>query len=402
MALIKCSECGKEISDKALTCPNCGCPVSELTKKEDTVLTKKGKSIKLWLMITGVIIILAFIMIVSFSQNELLPNPENLTNVNLDTNSIAEQNIDYSVVREQMSNFNCDGRYNIYDGWVYSLNFPEDGGSGLLSKMRTDGSDYTVLTEKGTPNFIHVDGEYIYCIIAGNEQTKVHRCRLGGNDLAQLIADDAWYLQVNGDSLYYTKHDVSTGKTLGFYRANKDGTNEEVILDKEIYYSYVIGDTLYYQDDNDGETIHKYDLVSKTDTQVTDGYSYGFVVDGLYGYYIKNDKSTAEKDHVGSIMKIDLNTKEETLLYNGVSTSGIVVSDSAIYFINANDADRIYSIEKNGANVKLISQDTNCSNLAVFDNKLIYLDHDDEKEYVDAIFLCSLDGSNKINISKTE
>ncbi len=27
MALIKCSECGKEISDKANTCPNCGCPI---------------------------------------------------------------------------------------------------------------------------------------------------------------------------------------------------------------------------------------------------------------------------------------------------------------------------------------------------------------------------------------
>ena len=27
MALIKCPECGKEISDRASTCPNCGCPV---------------------------------------------------------------------------------------------------------------------------------------------------------------------------------------------------------------------------------------------------------------------------------------------------------------------------------------------------------------------------------------
>lgn len=25
--LIKCQECGKEVSDKALTCPNCGCPI---------------------------------------------------------------------------------------------------------------------------------------------------------------------------------------------------------------------------------------------------------------------------------------------------------------------------------------------------------------------------------------
>ena len=26
MALIKCTECGKEFSDKAAACPNCGCP----------------------------------------------------------------------------------------------------------------------------------------------------------------------------------------------------------------------------------------------------------------------------------------------------------------------------------------------------------------------------------------
>jgi hypothetical protein len=28
MALIKCPECGKEISDKASACPNCGCPIA--------------------------------------------------------------------------------------------------------------------------------------------------------------------------------------------------------------------------------------------------------------------------------------------------------------------------------------------------------------------------------------
>lgn len=33
MSLIKCPECGKEISDKAPACPNCGCPQSEFNKK---------------------------------------------------------------------------------------------------------------------------------------------------------------------------------------------------------------------------------------------------------------------------------------------------------------------------------------------------------------------------------
>lgn len=27
MALIKCSECGSDISEKASVCPKCGCPV---------------------------------------------------------------------------------------------------------------------------------------------------------------------------------------------------------------------------------------------------------------------------------------------------------------------------------------------------------------------------------------
>ncbi len=33
MALIKCTECGKEISDKSPACINCGCPVSEMKKE---------------------------------------------------------------------------------------------------------------------------------------------------------------------------------------------------------------------------------------------------------------------------------------------------------------------------------------------------------------------------------
>lgn len=32
MALITCPECGREISDKAVSCPGCGCPVEEIQK----------------------------------------------------------------------------------------------------------------------------------------------------------------------------------------------------------------------------------------------------------------------------------------------------------------------------------------------------------------------------------
>ena len=39
MALIKCSECGKEISDKATACMNCGCPIEKVKKKVRIIKT---------------------------------------------------------------------------------------------------------------------------------------------------------------------------------------------------------------------------------------------------------------------------------------------------------------------------------------------------------------------------
>ena len=37
MALIRCSECGKEISDKATACVHCGCPVSKSNSEQKQI-----------------------------------------------------------------------------------------------------------------------------------------------------------------------------------------------------------------------------------------------------------------------------------------------------------------------------------------------------------------------------
>ena len=42
MALIKCKECGKEISDKAEYCVHCGCPI-EMSKEVTTEKEEKNK-----------------------------------------------------------------------------------------------------------------------------------------------------------------------------------------------------------------------------------------------------------------------------------------------------------------------------------------------------------------------
>ncbi len=63
MALIKCRECGKEISSEATSCPNCGAPVKEdEIKKEIKAGIKIGKKIAIIFIIALLlIIVVAFI-----------------------------------------------------------------------------------------------------------------------------------------------------------------------------------------------------------------------------------------------------------------------------------------------------------------------------------------------------
>ena len=44
--LIKCPECDHDVSDKAISCPNCGMPLS-LTKPKDSPKTKRATHMRL-------------------------------------------------------------------------------------------------------------------------------------------------------------------------------------------------------------------------------------------------------------------------------------------------------------------------------------------------------------------
>lgn len=46
MALMKCKECGREVSDRAKECPGCGCPVSVIIQQNNEELVESNKKIK--------------------------------------------------------------------------------------------------------------------------------------------------------------------------------------------------------------------------------------------------------------------------------------------------------------------------------------------------------------------
>jgi hypothetical protein len=69
MSLIKCSECGKEISDHAESCPSCGNPIHKnmtpVKKIEVVGTSKKWK----WTIIVGVILL--FVALIQFANSSI-------------------------------------------------------------------------------------------------------------------------------------------------------------------------------------------------------------------------------------------------------------------------------------------------------------------------------------------
>ena len=82
MALIKCPECGKEISESATACPNCGFPISSENKdnevqianqRYDTLISKKNNKVAFRI---GMVILALFVFGLVFGVSEMIKNPD--------------------------------------------------------------------------------------------------------------------------------------------------------------------------------------------------------------------------------------------------------------------------------------------------------------------------------------
>ena len=71
MAIIKCWECNKDVSDKASTCPSCGAPIKlDLAAKENLPVVKKKRG-SFWLLLLAGLFLLFL-----YTKRTMNPPPE--------------------------------------------------------------------------------------------------------------------------------------------------------------------------------------------------------------------------------------------------------------------------------------------------------------------------------------
>lgn len=70
MALIKCSECGSEVSDKAAACPKCGNPINEIEPPREAT-TKTTSSGALAKFIGFMMIVIGMFMAIAGAYGSL-------------------------------------------------------------------------------------------------------------------------------------------------------------------------------------------------------------------------------------------------------------------------------------------------------------------------------------------
>lgn len=151
MALIKCTECGKEVSDKAAACPNCGCPVprdemndqtkeelqgesedvsecaSEKTAndvKEIRKATRKTKSLVVALVSVSVLLVVAIIFAIAIMKSRISVEIENAIADDIN-NSISSSKSSTSPAPEKQ--LHGTGNANMNFDAVNVLEFGVDG-----------------------------------------------------------------------------------------------------------------------------------------------------------------------------------------------------------------------------------------------------------------------------------
>lgn len=300
-----------------------------------------------------------------------------------------------SVVLDYQNAIHNNASFFYDNGWIYGQAGGPDGRSYFL-KVREDGSEATNLGQFAILDPFLIDN-YIYFMGLSDDGDGMYRMRTSGENLEKL-SDAVGTMQFHDGYIYYTNSafidvDEITDDVCHLYRCDLDGKNVTEIIQRAVYYPFVFDDFILYQADRDNSSLHVCGLNGDNDRKLNDSLSYWPLYDGEYIYYVKEEALLDELSRTIWKMRIDGTEDQQVAKYQ--VSSGMLLTDEYIYFVYADDSDRLYRIKKDGSDITQITQDTNLVYIQFLGSGLKYTKLDDAQELIEGNYICDIDGSGK-------
>ena len=304
MALIKCKECGQEISKNAKICPHCG---------------KKNKNKKVWFLIVGAIILFLIIANIFSSNKEKKESEleENTSNIN-QVDKIEETV--YGNEPYNMTSYNN----NIlqYENWIIFSN-----GSIALNAYISNFKDGIYKYNIETGQVIQLYNSNGYCLNLIDESlyfsTKfndVYKININSLEEKWISSIDSSYLFVNDKNIFYRDPNGNN-----IYKTNLKGENKELIAEYTENEIQIDGDYIYYLDAQN-YNLFKKNIKTKEIAKIID--------ETISNFYVTANKVIYKSKETLKILNCEQGTTE--ILKEGI-TSNFTFNNNKVYMYTSNN-----------------------------------------------------------------
>lgn len=314
----------------------------------------------------------------------------------------------------QMSNYMNEGLVYQTGKWILEQGvFDDIKNKPLHLEAYNLVSEENATISQETPAYITGDGLWIVFCAADEKAPSIKKVYVTGGSEQTLIEQkdlqiggSIFSMQVYDGYIYFSVNDESNPPIKGqFLRADMDGKNITTIIDKAVYYPYIIDNKIYYQDDADKNRLHVCNLDGSDDQVFIDDQCYQYIYDGISFYYTSYD-GVVEFDDNGMIANysdithvLKKYTPDEGVeVFNNVHPFSIAYNGETLLFTNELDEYRLYSYDISTRTVDPLYFADYLYFLNFFDEKRIYAWDCNDCGEIEDFILATTDGSTFISL----
>lgn len=205
-----------------------------------------------------------------------------------------------------------NGQLAVQGDWIYMNPERKYFEPSQLVKRKMDGSEEVKLSDDNAA-YLNIEGDWLYYTIPSqNDPGGIYKIKTDGTGRAQIFAGPAENLWVKDGWIYYM-HDTNGGGyywTDGIHRMKTDGTEDQVILAKDQNSSFsgffLDGDTIYYVKLN---SLFRMNLDGSDNRKLREDVTHAVVIDGWI-YYVCHESMQLNKMSGDGLVDIPLYTSE--------------------------------------------------------------------------------------------